>query len=57
MNPIGIFASVIKILFNKSLKDFETLSALGACWRGGKQEIYDFQGFWSISQRVFDISS
>ena len=26
-------------------------------WRGGKQEIYDFQGFWSISQRVFVIST
>ena len=41
---------------------FETLSARGGLsrdhhWRGGKQEIYDFQGFWSISQRVFDISS
>ena len=41
---------------------FETLSASGGLsrdhhWRGGIQEIYDFQGFWSISQRVFDISS
>ena len=26
-------------------------------WRGGIQEIHDFRGFWSISQRVCDISS
>ena len=26
-------------------------------WKGGIQEIHDFQGFWSIFQRVFDISS
>ena len=26
-------------------------------WRGGIQEIHDFQGFWSIPQRVIDISS
>ena len=41
----------------------ETLSALGACHvtiiggGGGIQEIHDFQGIWSISQRIFDISS
>ena len=26
-------------------------------WRGGIQEIYDYQGCWSISQRVLNISS
>ena len=26
-------------------------------WRGGIQEILDFQGFRNISKRVFDISS
>ena len=64
-NTNAIYRIVCKCFQNplsQLLKQFSKLYQLGRLsrdhhWRGGIEEIYDFQGFWSISQRVLDISS
>ena len=61
MQSIWFFNSVIKISLDNFQNNFRNFISSGGLlpdhhWRGGKQEIYDFQGFWSIFQRVFDIS-
>ena len=62
VQSIRFSTSVTKILLENFKNNFRNFISSGGLsrdhdWRGGKQEIYDFQGFWSISQRVFDISS
>ena len=60
MQTIRLFASVIKILLNNFSNNFRNfISYRGLSpdhyWNGCTQEIGDFRGFGSISQRVFDI--
>ena len=52
--PISFFGT-----FKKKFRNFNSSGGLSRdhYLSGGVQDIHDFQGFWSISQRVFDISS